>query len=466
MASAPVCIPLKEQYSAFFNEGVSMKTRILSAVFTIRFAAGLLVITTVCAGEIQLDRITVPSGFTISVYAQNMTDARSMAMGPGGVLFVGNRKGDKVWAVTDTNHDKRGDKVTAVISGLTSPNGVAFLEKDLYVAERSRILRYADIEDHLGAPPQAEVVYSALPDDSIHGWKYLAFGPDGYLYLPVGAPCNVCLQQDVRYASIARLKPDGTGFSVFAHGIRNTVGFDWHPVTKQLWFTDNGRDNMGDDIPSDELNMAADTGMHFGFPFCHEGSVADPDFGAQAACSEFTPTKAKLGAHVAALGMKFYTGTMFPEQYRNRIFIAEHGSWNRSKKVGYRIVMVELEGDSVRSHTVFAEGWLQNESAWGRPVDLLVASDGALLVSDDLAGAVYRIEYTPVTKVGSVFQDKSGHQERSAFTSVHARRTVYFDILGKPHAASNLPPAPMLLVDPTAGRGGRFIIRGVANRKE
>jgi glucose/arabinose dehydrogenase len=235
------------------------------------------------------------------------------------------------------------------------------------------------------------VVSDKFPSEKHHGWKYLRFSLDGWLYVPVGAPCNVC-EPDEHHALIARIRPDGSGYEVFARGVRNSVGFDFDPVTKELWFTDNGRDMMGDDMPSDELNHAPRAGMHFGFPYCHQGDTPDPNYGRRP-CSDFTPPVVKLGPHVASLGMRFYTGAQFPAEYRNNIFIAEHGSWNRSSKIGYRIARVVLEGGKVTKHEVFAEGWLQGESAWGRPVDIEVMRDGSLLVSDDQAGAIYRISY-------------------------------------------------------------------------
>ncbi|MBD3391732.1 MAG: sorbosone dehydrogenase family protein [Chitinivibrionales bacterium] len=273
------------------------------------------------------------------------------------------------------------------------PNGVAVLDSDLYVAEVSRVLRFDNIGERLAHPPEPVVIRDDFPRDKWHGWKFIALGPDGYLYVPVGAPCNVCKRDDGRYASITRMRPDGTALEVFAHGIRNTVGFDWHPETGVLWFTDNGRDWMGDNRPPDELNRAPHKGMHFGFPFCHGRGIRDDEYGIGADCNAFVEPVQDLGPHVAALGMRFYTGGMFPAGYRNQIFIAEHGSWNRSEKIGYRVTLVTLEGDSAVSYETFARGWLQGEDAWGRPVDVVVMPDGALLVSDDRAGAVYRISY-------------------------------------------------------------------------
>jgi glucose/arabinose dehydrogenase len=260
------------------------------------------------------------------------------------------------------------------------------------VAEINRVLRYDNIDTSLHNPPAPALVSDRFPRDTHHGWKYIAFGPEGKLYVPVGAPCNVC-ETDERYSMISRMNPDGTGYEVFARGVRNTVGFDWHPGTKELWFNDHGRDMLGDDLPSCELNHAPRAGMHFGFPFCHQGDAADPEFGAKRSCAEFTPPALKQGGHVAPNGLKFYTGKLFPAEYANRIFIAQHGSWNRSKKSGYRVMMVTLDGDKVAKYEPFIDGWLANEQHWGRPVDLLVMPDGSLLVSDDFAGVVYRVSY-------------------------------------------------------------------------
>jgi glucose/arabinose dehydrogenase len=329
------------------------------------------------------------------VYAAGVANARSMALSPQGTLFVGNRSGRNVYAVVDRDKDHQADTVFTIASGLNMPNGMAFRDGALYVAEVNRILRYDNVESLLSNPPSPVVVNDKFPTDRHHGWKFIRFGPDGLLYVPVGAPCNVCDKSSAnpQYASITRMKPDGSGLEVFASGVRNTVGFDWHPLTKELWFTDNGRDMMGDDIPPDELNHAARGGMHFGFPYCHGKNIADPEFGANSRCDEFTAPVQELGPHVAALGMRFYTGRMFPQEYQNQIFIAEHGSWNRSTPIGYRITVVRLEGNRSVKYEVFAEGWLQDRKAWGRPVDVLVMPDGALLVSDDHANAIYRISY-------------------------------------------------------------------------
>jgi glucose/arabinose dehydrogenase len=330
-----------------------------------------------------LERIQLPPGFRIEVLAL-VPNARSLALGAKGTLFVGSRSGRAVHAVAP------GGRVSVLADGLSIPNGVAFRDGALYIAEVSRILKIENAESSPASRP--EVVYDKLPSEVHHGWKFIRFSPDGKLYVPIGAPCNACDRDG--YAQIGFLNLQTKEFQTHAKGVRNTVGFDWHPVTRELWFTDNGRDWLGDDLPADELNHAPRAGMHFGFPYCHQGDLPDPDFGRARKCAEFTPPAQKLGPHVAALGMRFYTGTMFPAEYRNQIFIAEHGSWNRSKKSGYRISVVKIEGNKAVAYQPFAQGWLQGESAWGRPVDLEVLSDGSLAVSDDSAGLIYRISYS------------------------------------------------------------------------
>ena len=353
------------------------------------------------AENLPIDKIKLPPGFAISLFAENLPDARSMAWGDKGTLFVGTRGAGKVYALR--HKDGKAAQVFTLASGLNMPNGVAFRHGALYVAEVGRILRYDDIESRLDSPPAPVAVGRQFPAETHHGWKFIRFGPDGRLYVPVGAPCNVC-DPDERHGLIARISvdaartggaagPAASDYEVFARGVRNSVGFDWQPQTRELWFTDNGRDMMGDDLPSDELNHAPAKGMHFGFPYCHQGDLPDPGF-SRRPCSEFTPPAAKLGPHVGALGMRFYTGTQFPTEFRGNIFIAEHGSWNRSRKIGYRIARVVVEGGKAIKHEVFAQGWLQGESAWGRPVDIELLPDGSLLVSDDRAGAIYRIAYT------------------------------------------------------------------------
>ncbi|MGC4037778.1 MAG: PQQ-dependent sugar dehydrogenase [Chitinophagaceae bacterium] len=340
----------------------------------------------------DLDKIKLPAGFSISVYAQ-VPNARSMCWGEKGTLFVGNRDKKDVYAVVDQNNDGKADKVYRIASGLNMPCGVAFRDGSLYVAEISRITRYDNIESNLANPPKPVVVYDKLPTEQHHGWKFIAFGPDGKLYIPIGAPCNICLPDSI-HACIARMNPDGTGFEVFARGIRNCVGMTWDPQTKGLWFTDNGRDNLGDDIPNCELNYASKEGMHFGYPFCHQGDILDPEFGKGKNCADYTAPAQKMGPHVAPLGLRFYEGGQFPAQYKGRLFIAQHGSWNRTTPIGYRVMMATVNNGKVTKYEPFAEGWLQdNKKVNGRPVDIEWLKDGSMLISDDQQGVIYKISY-------------------------------------------------------------------------
>jgi glucose/arabinose dehydrogenase len=347
------------------------------------------------SADLSLTSIKLPKGFSIAIYAE-VPDARSMALSPSGTLFVGNRDEDKVYAVQDTNGDFKGDKVYVIAKDLNMPNGVAFRDGDLYIAEKSKISKISKVESDLSAPAKPQVVFDKYPKDDSHGWKYIAFGPDGKLYVPVGAPCNICEPSKPIYASITRINADGSGFEIFASGIRNSVGFTWHPTTKHIWFTDNGRDRLGDDTPPCELNTATEKGQHFGYPYCHAGTIKDPEFGHKRPCSDFVKPVQALGAHVAPLGLKFYTGSQFPPAYKNQIIIAEHGSWDRSKMNGYRLSLVKLDahGKSLGYET-FASGWLdeRKQKAWGRPVDVILMKDGSMLVSDDKAGVIYRISY-------------------------------------------------------------------------
>jgi glucose/arabinose dehydrogenase len=341
------------------------------------------------AQDLPLETIQLPPGFSIAVYAR-VPGARSLALGPAGTVFVGTRD-DAVFALTDKDGDRRAETVHTIDDGLRMPNGVALRNGDLYVAEISRVLRYPGIEERLDDPPEPQVVSDAYPKDEWHGWKYIAFGPDGLLYVPVGAPCNVCPVEDP-YATITRLDVDSGEYEVFARGIRNTVGFAFHPDTDVLWFTNNGRDWMGDTSPPDSLHQAPEPGLHFGFPYCHAG-VPDPAHNQGRDCEEFAPAQIEFKAHVATLGMAFYTGTMFPGEYRGDAFVAQHGSWNRSEKVGYRVVRVQFAGSRAETYEPFAQGWLRDGEAWGRPVDVLQMPDGALLLSDDHSGTVYRITH-------------------------------------------------------------------------
>lgn len=342
----------------------------------------------------QLAQIKLPKGFRIDVFADNVTNARSMCRGEKGTIFVGTRSRGDLYALVDRNNDWVADTTYLLAKDLFQPNGVAFRNGSLYLAEVNRVVRWDGIEDKLDNPGSPIIVNDSFPSETHHGWKYLEFGPDGKLYVPVGAPCNICERpDDPRFSTIMRMNPDGSGLEVFAKGVRNSVGFDFHPTTGDLWFTDNGRDWLGDDAPNDELNHAPNQGMHFGFPYCHQGNVLDPELGVGQVCESFTPPAQNLGPHVAALGMKFYKGDMFPDKYRHSVFIAQHGSWNRENKIGYRVMNARLEGNRVIEYNVFADGWLQNERAWGRPVDVLEMPDGSLLLSDDYANKIYRISY-------------------------------------------------------------------------
>lgn len=345
------------------------------------------------SGSLHLDRIELPDGFQISVYADQLPEARSMALSRKSTLFIGTRDGDRVYALRDPDADGRADSVYTIDRGLNTPNGVAVRDGALYVGEISRVLRYDNIDAQLDDPPEPTVVTDAFPDDEHHGWKYIAFGPNDSLYVPVGAPCNICDDGDP-YAAIHRMAPDGSGRTVVARGVRNTVGFDWHPETENLWFTDNGRDWLGDDRPPDELNRLTDPPQHFGYPHVHGADLLDPEFGQGHDPANYTSPAQELDPHVAALGMTFYTGTQFPEEYHGQVIIAEHGSWNRSTKIGYRLTLVRLNdaGEATR-YEPFATGWLRDGDNWGRPVDVLHTPDGALLVSDDQTGAIYRIWY-------------------------------------------------------------------------
>jgi glucose/arabinose dehydrogenase len=340
--------------------------------------------------KLQLSQLKMPRGFKIDVYASGIANARSLRLGDKGTVFVSNRVLDKVYAIVE-----RGGKreVKMIASGLDRPNGLAFHNGTLYIGEGTKISKLEKIEDNLDNPGKPSIVYDDLPNHQSHGWKFIAIGPDNKLYINVGAPCNICIPPETN-AQIRRINLDGSGAEAFARGVRNSVGFDWHPITKDLYFTDNGRDWLSEDLPEDELNRVTKVGQHFGFPYCHQGNFTDRDVGWGRSCDEFTPPVALLGPHSAALGMRFYTGKMFPESYRNAMFIARHGSWNRTKKIGGDVLIVKLKTDgTVRSVEPFITGFLRNNEYWGRPVDVQMLKDGSLLISDDYAGAVYRVTY-------------------------------------------------------------------------
>lgn len=343
------------------------------------------------AAALPLQRLQLPPGFHISVYTDDVPAARAMTLGANGTVFVGSTTG-KVYAVTDNDGDGAAEQVRVIANGLNMPVGVAFHAGDLYISAVNRIVVLRDIKDHLDDPPAPETITADLPSKRHHGWRYIAFGPDGRLYVAVGAPCNVCAPP-LPFASILSMKADGSDWQIVATGIRNSVGFDWQPSSDKLWFTDNGRDMLGDNRPSDELNRIDHVSQNFGFPYCHAGDIPDPQFGAGHPCTDYTPPVQKLGPHVAALGMRFYTGDMFPNRYDGAIFIAQHGSWNRTQKSGYRVMVAYVDGDRVVGYEPFVTGFENNEKAWGRPVDVLPLPDGSLLVSDERAGAIYRITY-------------------------------------------------------------------------
>jgi glucose/arabinose dehydrogenase len=348
------------------------------------------------ASELQLDKLKVPPGFKVEVWAEGVPEARSLALGDNGTVFVGNRNLKDVYAIVD-----RGGKreVKKILTGLNAPNGVAFHKGTLYVAERGRITAYEGIEGKLDNPPAARVVIDNLDPSNQpgHFWKFLAMGPDGKLYFNIGAPGNIVMPAYYQ-ASVNRVDPQTGVMERVAQGVRNSVGFDWDPKTKQLWFTNHGRDWVSDDMPNDTLHRVSAKGMNFGYPFCHQGDFLDPDFGKGRTCKEFDQPMAKLGPHIAPLGMRFYNGTMFPAEYRGNIFIAMHGSWNKTSKIGYNVTRVILdEKGGVAKMEPFLEGFLTDPKAdppmWGRPVDVMVMRDGAMLLSDDYNGIIYRVSY-------------------------------------------------------------------------
>jgi glucose/arabinose dehydrogenase len=343
------------------------------------------------ADKVPVDKLKVPKGFKVEVYASGIPNARSLRLGDKGTVFVSNRTLDKLYAIVDKG-GKREIKVIA--KELYRPNGIALHNGTLYIAELSQISKIDNIEDNLDNTPKPTVIYNDLPKDEPHGWKYLTVGPDNKLYFNIGAPCNICMPPET-HAQIRRINLDGSGMEVVARGVRQIVGMDWHPTLKQLYFTENARDWMSEELPNDKLNRLSQPGKdNFGYPYCHQGNVPDPEFGWGHSCDEFTKPVALLGPHAAPLGIKFYTGNAFPAEYRGQAFIARHGSWNKSKKIGGDIVVAKLNKDgTLKSLDPFLTGFLQDNNYVGRPVDLLVMKDGSLLISDDYAGAIYRVSY-------------------------------------------------------------------------
>lgn len=345
------------------------------------------------ASELPIDKLKVPAGFKVEVWADGIPEARSLALGSKGTVFVSNRLQSNVYAVID-HGGKR--EVKTILKGMNAPNGLAFVNGTLYVAERERILAYAGIEDSLDNPPKPRVVIDGLPQQPGHFWKVLAAGPDGKLYFNIGSPQNITMPSYMQ-ASILRVDPKTGVLENYAQGVRNSVGMAFNPKTGKLWFTSNARDWLGNQGPSDVLETVTKQGQHFGFPYCHQGDMLDPIYGKNRTCAEFTPPSMLLGAHVAPLGMRFYTGNSFPESYRNNMFIALHGSWNRDEKQGYSVVRVSTDAKGKLTKETFLEGFMTDARAdppmWGRPVDVLVMKDGSLLVSDDYNGVVYRVSY-------------------------------------------------------------------------
>ena len=380
-----------------------------------RFAAALaaVALTAVPSAGLAappLQSLKVPAGFHVSLYSDQVPNARGMTLGTHDTVFVGSLKGE-VYALTGVKNG-RAERVYVIAKDLEMPVGVAFHDGALYVSAVSRILKYPDIEKHLANPPKPVIVTDKLPTKTHHGWKFIAFGPDGKLYVPIGAPCNIC-NPGPDFAKIIRMNPDGSDWQTVATGIRNSVGFDWQPGTHRFWFTNNGRDLMGDDVPDDTLNLVGKLGENFGYPYCHAGNVPDPEFGKGHACSEFAQPALRLGAHVAALGMRFYVGRMFPAAYRDAMFIAEHGSWNRSRKSGYRVVVVHVgKSGKASGSEPFLTGFLDGETTLGRPADVQPMRDGSLLVSDDQNGVIYRITFVRSSMNAASHGDSSPHGNR------------------------------------------------------
>ncbi|MFN8674108.1 MAG: PQQ-dependent sugar dehydrogenase [Candidatus Sericytochromatia bacterium] len=331
------------------------------------------------------NNLNLPKGFEISIFADNITQARQMTLSKNGTLFVGTR-GRKVFAISK---DK---KVYTIADKLFAPNGVAIKGNDLYVAEVDKISKYENIEKNLAIPPKPQTIYTGLNSNTHHGYRYIKFSPEGKLYISIGVPCNICEPKEEKLGTISRINDDGSNFEIYAKGIRNSMGFDWSNK-KELWFTDNGRDMLGDDLPPEEINRATQKGQNFGYPYCHSGYISDPEFGKKHSCNEFKKPEIKLNAHVAPLGLTFYKGNKFSTKYNNQIFIAEHGSWNRSSPIGYRISTIFLKDNKVIENKVFLDGWLKDGSVSGRPVDIINYIDGSILVSDDYANRIYQIKY-------------------------------------------------------------------------
>ena len=350
--------------------------------------------TETAAADIPINTLKVPKGFKVELWASGMPGARAMVRGDKGKIYIGTRGLGRVYEVTDAG-DKRTSRI--LVDKLTQPSGVAIQGSTLYVMAIDKVLRYDDIENKPDVKPEDMTAKFNLPPEQHHNWKYLAFGPDKKLYVPFGAPCNICEPPTKEYAQIRRYNPDGSAMEVIATGVRNTQGFDWHPKTGELWFTDHGRDWAGDDGPQDELNRMPKAGLNFGYPYCHAAGTPDPDIKKAGACKDVTMPVALMGPHAAVMGVKFYTGDMFPAAYKNTMFVARKGSWNRTKRFGYDVVNVVPSADGKSAKvTPFLTGFLdaKENKFSGRPAYLLQMPDGALLVSDEQLGAIYRISYS------------------------------------------------------------------------
>lgn len=382
----------------------------LAVVLSLGICGGLVNVACAEVTDAQLHSLQMRPGFAIELLTDEVPNARQMALSPAGTLFVGTRSKGSVYAIPNAlttissistaSNRPASLPVITIAQDLTLPSGLVMHGDDLLVGAVSKILRFKDIEQHLASNAPYQVVTDELPNKTHHGWKYLSMGPDGFLYVPVGAPCNICESKDPRFASILRMNPKNGASTIYAAGIRNTVGLAWHPQTQQLWFSENGRDMLGDDVPPEEINQITAPSQHFGYPYIHAGNLPDPEFGADADPAEYQGPEASFQAHSAPLGIAFYDGTQFPVEYRQALLIAEHGSWNRSKKVGYRISLLQTGSsgqNKAEAATVepFITGWLDGEDNWGRPNDVLVTPDGSLLISDDQAGAIYRVSYQP-----------------------------------------------------------------------
>lgn len=360
-----------------------------------RFSVSLLLLFVSCSpsllcAALPLDKLKLPANYQIDLFASNVPDARQMSVAPNGIIALGSRTAGKVYLLLPNKSMTSVQDIMTVDSGLTLPNGVAWHNDDLYVATQTDIRRYPSLLKTLEKHSNPQIIIKDIPSIGHHGWHVIKFGADNKLYIGIGAPCNVCLSKDKRLASIARMNPDGSQFEVIAHGVRNTVGFDWHPTTHELWFADNGRDWMGDDMPPDEINRIKNYGQHYGFPYVYGDDILDPDFGKVMPKRKYIPPVLNLQAHVAPLGMHFYTGSVF----QHGLYVAKHGSWNRRKKVGYKVTYMQISNNKVITQKDFITGWLKDEKFWGRPVDIVQYIDGSLLISDDFAGAIYKVTHT------------------------------------------------------------------------